>query len=159
MPEQVLGLSGLNWSYLGAALAYFLAGSGSAIGIAIAGRVGAGVLAEDPGKFGSVLVLTLLPGTQGFYGLIIGVLIFFTKATPTMDPLTGFQVFGAALPVAIAGLFSAIYQGMVCAAGIGLIAKRPEEFGRAMTLGVLVETYAVFGFLWSLLMLFLMPTT
>ena len=114
MPEKILGISGLNWAYLGAALAYFLAGTGSALGISIAGRMGFGVLSEEPGRFGSVLVLTLLPGTQGFYGLIIGVLAFFTKATPTMDPLTGFQVFVAALPVGIAGLFSAIYQGMVC---------------------------------------------
>ncbi|MFQ5793787.1 MAG: V-type ATP synthase subunit K [Candidatus Bipolaricaulia bacterium] len=160
--ETIWGLTGLNWAYVGAAVAYGLAGSGSAIGIAFAGRVGAGVIAEDPGKFGSVLVLALLPGTQGIYGFVTGVLIFFTQATVTegaeaLKAIEGFQVFIASLPIAIAGLFSAIYQGKVCASGINLIAKRPEEFGRAMTIAVLVETYAVFGFLWSILLLFLMP--
>ena len=55
----------------GAALAATLSGIGSAKGVSIAGEVGAGVLTEDPGKFGLVLMLQALPGTQGIYGLLI----------------------------------------------------------------------------------------
>ena len=58
--------------FCGAAIAVLLAGAGSAIGVGIAGQAAAGVVTEDPGKFAKVLILQLLPGTQGLYGLLIG---------------------------------------------------------------------------------------
>jgi len=164
MPEVVntmWGLTGLGWAFLGAAVAYGMAGIGSAIGIAIVGKVANGVLSEDPGKFGSLIVLTALPGTQGFYGFVTSFLIlgFFKLLTPgtVLEPHIGFQIFEASLPVAVAGLVSAIYQGMVCAAGVGMIAKQPGEVGKAITLGVFVETYAVLGFIASILLLVGIP--
>lgn len=151
--STVWGLSGEGWAYIGAALAYGLAGIGSAIGIAIAGRVASGVLSEDPNKFGSLLLLVALPGTQGFYGFITSFMILFIFFGKAANALAGFQMFAAALPVGIAGFLSAIYQGMVCAAGAGMIAKRPEEVGKAIVLGVFVETYAVLGLIASALLL------
>ncbi|MGN1096831.1 MAG: permease, partial [Christensenellales bacterium] len=65
---------GTFFALLGAALAAGLAGSGSAIGIGMAGKAAAGVTAEDPTKFSKCLVLQLLPGTQGIYGLLIAFL-------------------------------------------------------------------------------------
>lgn len=149
----VLGLSGQAWAFLGAAVAYGMAGIGSAIGIGLAGKVANGVLAEDPNKFGSLLLLTALPGTQGFYGFITAFLILFAFFNKAAVAMSGFMMFAAALPIAIAGFLSAIYQGMVCAAGAGLIAKRPEEVGKAIVLGVFVETYAVLGLIASILLL------
>ena len=58
----------------GAAMAA-LAGVGSALGVGVAGQAAAGVVAEDPKKFGQTLVLQALPGTQGIYGLLIAFLI------------------------------------------------------------------------------------
>ena len=63
--------TGVVYGILGAALSALLAGIGSAIGVGITGRAAAGVIAEDPEKFGKVLILQLLPGTQGIYGLLI----------------------------------------------------------------------------------------
>ena len=63
----------------------------------------------------------------------------------------GLLLFAASLPMAIAGFFSAIYQGRVAASGISLIAKQPTQTSRAMTLSALVETYAVLTFLVSLI--------
>ena len=63
---------GIVYALLGAAVAVFLAGAGSALGVGIAGQAASGVMAEDPSKFAKVLILQLLPGTQGLYGLIIG---------------------------------------------------------------------------------------
>lgn len=60
------------YALCGAAIAVLLAGAGSAIGVGIAGQAAAGVVTEDPGKFAKVLILQLLPGTQGLYGLLIG---------------------------------------------------------------------------------------
>lgn len=153
MQDTVLGISGQGWAYLGAALAYGFAGIGSAIGIGLVGRVANGVLAEDPNKFGSLLLLTALPGTQGFYGFITAAIILFGIFGRPENAAQGFQIFTAALPIAIAGFLSAIYQGMVCAAGAGMIAKRPEEVGKAIVLGVFVETYAVLGLIASILLL------
>ncbi len=149
-----------NWgpilAALGAALAAALAGAGSAIGVGIAGQAGAGVLSEDPDKFGSVLVLQLLPGTQGIYGLLIAFVIA-SKAgllaagvVPTFTQ--GLQLLCAALPIAIGGLLSAIAQGKVAASGIGMVAKRPTEQGKALILTVMVETYAVLALLISFLL-------
>jgi V/A-type H+-transporting ATPase subunit K len=151
--STVLGLDGVSWSYIGAGVAYFLAGIGSAIGIGIVGRVANGVLSEDPNKFGSLLVLTALPGTQGFYGFIVSFMILFIFANKAATATGGFQMFLAALPVAIAGCLSAIYQGMVCAAGAAMVAKQPAEAGKAIVLGVFVETYAVLGLIASILLL------
>ena len=62
---------GIVLALLGAALAALMAGIGSAIGVGMAGEAAAGVVTEDPQKFGKFLILQLLPGTQGIYGLLI----------------------------------------------------------------------------------------
>ena len=66
---------GTALAFGGAAFSAALAGVGSAKGLAIAGQAGSGVVAEDPDKFGNVLVLQALPGTQGIYGLLIAFII------------------------------------------------------------------------------------
>ena len=60
---------GTSIAVLGAALAAILSGMGSAKGVGLVGQAGAGVITEDPTKFGKVLILQILPGTQGLYGL------------------------------------------------------------------------------------------
>jgi len=142
---------------LGAALAAALAGAGSAVGTGIAGQAAAGVVSEDPEKFGSLLVLQALPGTQGIYGLVA--LFMIVNKLPAMDSLSGISVasglamLGAAVPVALTGLVSGVYQGKVCAAGCNLVAKRPGEVGKGMVFAVIVETYAVLGLLGTILLL------
>ncbi|HSW35006.1 MAG TPA: V-type ATP synthase subunit K [Candidatus Limnocylindrales bacterium] len=153
---------GLALGLLGAAAATLLAGIGSAIGIGIAGSTAAGVISEDPDKFGLTIVLCALPGTQGIYGLIMGFLILFRTGIMAGDilPLTIAQGLGllfAALPVGFVGWFSAIYQGKASAAAIQTIAKRPEEFGKAMIYPVMVETYAVFALLMSIMIFMFLP--
>ncbi|RJX29257.1 MAG: V-type ATP synthase subunit K [Dethiobacter sp.] len=153
---------GLGLAILGAAVATLLAGIGSAIGIGIAGQTAAGVISEDPDKFGLTIVLTALPGTQGIYGLIMGFLILFRTGLlgGELVALTipqGLALLFAALPIGFVGWLSAIYQGKAVAAGIQLIAKRPEEFGKAMIYGVMVETYAVFALLMSIMIFMFLP--
>jgi V/A-type H+-transporting ATPase subunit K len=149
-------LSGKGLAILGAALAALLAGIGSAKGTGLAGEAAAGVLTEDPGKFGQLLVLQLLPGTQGLYGFVIGFLIL-SKAGLTggadLGMAAGLQLLFAGLPVGIVGYFSAIAQAKAAAAGIGLVAKRPAEVGKAITIAAIVEFYALLGLLTSFLAL------
>ncbi len=147
---------GTVFAAIGAALAAGLAGSGSALGVGIAGQSAAGVISEDPDRFGSCLLLQLLPGTQGIYGLLIAFVIA-TKAGllgggASISATAGLSLLMASLPIAIGGLISAIAQGKVAASGINMVGKKPEEQGKAMLMTVMVETYAVFSLLISFLL-------
>ena len=149
---------GLVFALLGSSLSIMLAGIGSALGVSIAGQVGAGVLTEDPNKFGQVLLLQALPGTQGIYGLLAGFWVLMKLGllggTPVeISVVQGLQIMLACLPIAIVGLISGIYQGKTSAASIGMIARRPEETGRAIILPAMVETYAVLALLATILLL------
>lgn len=148
--------TGRNLALLGAALAVGLAGMGSAKGVGLVGEASSGLLAEDPSKFGRALILVVLPGTQGIYGLITALLILVkTNVFGGMIELTieqGGYYLMASLPIAIVGLYSGIKQGRVAASGISLIAKRPDEVGKSITTAAMVETYAIFALLVSLLL-------
>ena len=104
---------GIAIALIGSALAVGLACSGSAIGVGIAGQAAASVLAEDPSKFSSCLILQILPGTQGLYGLVawffaLMKLGFFSGSLQMdLSPVMGLCYFAACLPIAIGGLFSA----------------------------------------------------
>ena len=148
--------TGVSLAILGAALAALLAGIGSSIGVGLAGRAAAGIVTEDPEKFSKVLILQLLPGTQGIYGLLIafialsniGVLGGNVRQLTTAE---GMSFLMACLPMAFVGLMSAIMQGKTSVASIGVVAKKPEEFGKAMILPAMVETYAILALLVSIL--------
>ena len=148
---------GVIFAAAGAAMAAVMAGVGSAMGVGLAGQAAAGVVSEDPDRFGSCLLLQLLPGTQGIYGLLIAFVIA-TKAgllSGGSDAVTltnGLNLFLAAIPIAFGGLLSAIAQGKVAVAGINMIVKKPEEQGKAMLMTVMVETYAVLALLISFLL-------
>ena len=148
---------GLVLALTGASLAALLAGIGSAIGVGMGGRAAAGAVTEKPDLFSKVLILQLLPGTQGIYGLLvafvalsrIGVL---GGTAPSFE--TGLAYFVACLPIAIVGLFSAIHQGQTSVASIGLVTKKPDQFGKAMLFPAMVETYAILALLISILAIF-----
>lgn len=137
---------GVTLAVLGVGLAIIMAGTGSIIGIGYPGRAAAGVLSEDPSKFGSLFLLVVLPGTQGFYGFVAAFLIMGNIAKVTTQA-QGMQLLFAALPIALTGLFSGIHQGKVCAAGVNLVAKRPKEVMKGVIFAAMVETYAVLGLL------------
>lgn len=152
---------GQNLALLGAGLAVIVAGAGSAKGVSMVGEASAGLLTEDPSKGGKALILQALPGTQGIYGLITAFLIIFKigiLGTPVeLSAGMGFYFVMAALPIAIVGYFSAVKQARVAISGINLIAKRPDEIGKAITAAALVETYAIFAVLISMLLILFAP--
>lgn len=149
---------GIVLALLGAVLAALLGGIGSAIGVGMAGQAAAGVVTEDPGKFGKVLVLQLLPGTQGIYGLLIGFItltqIGILGGSADISLAKGFLYLCACLPMAIVGLVSAKWQAKASVSSISLVAKKPEQFGKAMIFPAMVETYAVLALLISILSIF-----
>lgn len=147
---------GIVYAVVGAVLAALMAGIGSAKGVGAAGQAGAGVVTEDPSKFSKVLLLQLLPGTQGIYGLLVAFVTLnkigaLSGSLVQIDGATGLMLFFACLPMAIVGLISAIHQGNTSIASIGLVAKKPEQFGKAMLFPAMVETYAILSLLISIL--------
>ena len=147
---------GVVFALLGAVLAALMAGIGSAIGVGICGQSAAGATTEDPNLFSKVLVLQLLPGTQGIYGLLV-TFITLSKigllggSIANLDTHTGVAILAACLPIAIVGLVSAYHQGRTSVASIGIVAKKPDQFGKAMLFPAMVETYAILALLISIL--------
>ncbi|MGA1840588.1 MAG: V-type ATP synthase subunit K [bacterium] len=153
----------LQWGFVlaiaGAAAAVVLAGFGSSIGIGIAGQASDGLLSEEPEKFGNILILAVLPGTQGIYGFVAAFIVMLRvglvgAVAVELTILKGLQIFLSCLPVALGGFVSGIYQGKVSAAGIAVVAKQPADSMKAVIMSALVETYAVLGLLISILLLF-----
>ena len=145
---------GIVFALVGAAFAAIFAGMGSAKGVGLVGQAGA--ITEDPSKFGKVLILQILPGTQGLYGFLAAILVLLQVGIigGSYEPISlarGLLYFAACLPIAIVGYFSAIAQGKAAAAGVSIVAKKPDQSGKAITLAVMVETYAVLALLVSLL--------
>ncbi len=158
MKEVFLGLTGFHWALLGAATAAIGGGVGSAIGITYINKVASGILVEDPDKFGPILPLCAIPGTQGIYGFITAVLVVFFFGIfggegGEIAGKTGLEIFFACQPVAWACLFSAMYQGLSSAGTAGMVAKRTEEAGKALILPALVETYAALSLIITIILL------
>ena len=154
---ELQNLIGTGIAFIGACLAVGMSCAGSGRGVGIAGEAAAGVVSEDPGKFAKTLILQLLPGTQGLYGLVIWFWAIFNmgllSGVPTLDIGAGIAVFGACLPMAIGGLLSGIAQGRVAAASVNIVAKNPNDWSKGMVLCIIVEFYAILSLLISFLMI------
>lgn len=149
---------GLTIALLGSGLAVGLSCVGSAKGTGIAGEAGTGLLSEDPSKSGKVMVLQLLPGTQGLYGLVVWFFALIRMgmldgSAVNLTVVQGFQYFAACLPMALGGLLSAIAQGRVAAGSINILAKKPNDWSKGLILCGIVEFYAILSLLASMLML------
>ncbi len=153
---------GLALALLGSGLAVGLSCVGSAKGTGIAGEAGTGLLCEDPSKSGKVMVLQLLPGTQGLYGMVVWFFAlirmnFMGNAAAVAGSMTvqqGLAFFAACMPMAIGGLLSAIAQGRVAAGSINILAKKPDDWSKGLILCGIVEFYAILSLLCSMIMLF-----
>ena len=150
--------AGLTLAIAGAAIVMTISGVGSAIGVALAGQAAGGVMSEDPEKFGRMIPLIGIPGTQGFYGFLIGFLVLNKLNVlgeaikiPTFNQ--GMQIFSICLLVSLVESISAVWQGKVSVASIYLVAKKPEETGKAMVLPIFVEIYAILGLAAAFLLL------
>ena len=153
--------AGIFFTILGAAIATVLAGIGSAKGVGSAAQTSMGVLSENPSMFGKMLVLTLLPGTQGLYGFIVGFLILVNSGVlggaPDITLAQGLAYAGASLAIGFGGLFSGIAQGKAAVSGISMTAKDDKNFSKGMVSVTLVEIYALLSFIVSLLVVIQVP--
>ena len=148
---------GLALALLGSGLAAGLSCVGSAKGTGIAGEAASGLLSEDPSKFGKAMILQVLPGTQGLYGIVVWFFAIFTMGfmggTANLTLQEGLQYFVACMPMALGGMLSAIAQGRVAAGSINILAKKPDDWAKGMVLCGIVEFYAILSLLASMIML------
>lgn len=146
---------GIVLAVLGAVASALFAGAGSAKGVGIAGQAAAGVVTEDPAKFGKVLILQLLPGTQGIYGLLIAFITFsqigVLGGSADISFVKGLLYFLACMPMAAVGYLSAVHQAKASISCMGIIVKRPDQTGKAIIFPAMVETYAILALLISIL--------
>ncbi len=152
---------GNSLALFGAAIAA-LAGIGSAMGVGIAGQAASGVVAEDPKKFGKTIILQALPGTQGIYGLIISFLILVKTGFLTGNPIDlsqaqGLYFLAAGIPIGLVGIWSGVAQGKAAASALQLTAKRPDQMVKGIIYTAMVETYAIFALLVSVLIWLRIP--
>ena len=150
--------AGIGLAFLGAALAVGLCCVGSAKGTGMVGEAASGLLSQAPEHFSKCLILQVLPGTQGLYGLVVGfmAMLFMGVLDGSFVDLTlqeGLRYFASCMPIAIGGGISAVAQGRVAAGSINLLAKRPDDWAKGMVLCITVEFYAILSLLASLLML------
>ena len=141
---------------LGAAMAVICSGMGSSSGVGLAGETSAGVSTENPEVNSKLLLLQLLPATQGIYGFLIAVIVLINTnvlggAMKAVELYQGIGILIGCLPISVVGYFSGIKQGKVASAAMIMTGQRPEMSGKGITMTVMVETYAVLSLLVSFL--------
>ena len=141
---QIIGI-------IGVAVCVLLCGIGSALGLYKTGTAAAGVLGEDPKKFGKVLVLVLLPATQGIYGFIIGI-IASSSLDAAMKVWQGWALFGAVMPMALSGLITGIFQGKSAVNCIYAVGKQESLGGKLIIYPAMIEFYAILGLIISIML-------
>lgn len=129
-------------AYIGVVFMVGMAGIASAVGTSMCGMTAVGAMKKNPNAFGSYMILSALPGSQGLYGFVC---FFMVQGLLTAD-ITMFQaaaVFGAGLLVGFVNLWAAIYQAKVCANGITAIGNGHDVMGKTLILGAFPELYAI----------------
>ena len=159
MAEFIAQFGGIGLAFLGAALAVGLCCIGSAKGTGMVGEAATGVISEAPENFSKCLILQVLPGTQGLYGMVAWFFVLLTMGVfggsgmAALSVTEGLTIFCSCMPIALGGWLSAIYQGRVAAAAINIVAKRPEEATKGIILCGIVEFYAILSLLATILLL------
>ena len=128
-------------AYVGVALMVGLAGIASAVGTSICGQAAVGAMKKNGGAFGSYMILSALPGSQGLYGFVCFFMVQGMLASPTM--VQGAAILGAGILVGIVNLAAAIYQGKVCANGIVAVGNGHDVMGKTLILAAFPELYAI----------------
>lgn len=134
-------------AYVGLAIMLIFSGVGSAIGVSKGGNATVGALKKKPDGFGSFLLLSALPGTQGLYGFA-GFFIINSSGVISADitMLQAVAILAAGLTLGFVGFFSALNQGGVTSNGIAGIGSGHDIFGKTMVLAVFPELYAIIAF-------------
>jgi|TARA_B110000196_G_scaffold169074_1_gene145151 V/A-type H+-transporting ATPase subunit K len=135
----------LGW--LGVFAPTALGAIGSSYGCARAGQAAAGALLDTESGYGKYIGLAAMPSTQ----VILGIVVMFTlnrEITLVNSP----SIFAIGLLTGLALMMSAVYQGQALVAAINAAKNKPEIFGLAIAPAAIVEGFAVFAFVFALVL-------
>ena len=156
---EIMGLAGffeapvgIFFAVVGMALAIILPGVGSARGVGMVGEAASGLLIAEPEKFGKSLVLQLMPASQGLYGFVIFIMVL-SSVNTSITALQGLSIMASCLPIAIVGWPSAMAQAKIAVSGVGILSRNEAQMMKSVIYCVMVETYALLGFVSSLILL------
>ena len=146
---------GTTIALIAAAMVVVLTGFGASIGVMWVQQAAAGVIGEEPEKYGKTLVLQLVPTTSALYGFVIAFLILLNTVLGTDGGIystdQGLHVLIACLPIALVGFLQTMLQARVCVACVNMIGKNGELSGRALTMAIFSEIFTLFAFIVSIL--------
>ena len=129
-------------AYIGIALMVALSGIGSSFGVSYPANAAIGAMKKNKGAFGSYMILTALPGTQGLYGFVCFFLVK-TYLTPGITVLQAAAILGMGLLVGLVCLLSSVRQGQICANGIAAIGNGHNVMGNTLILAAFPELYSI----------------
>lgn len=137
---------------IGIAICVALCGIGSCIGLYKAASAASGVLGEDSKKYSKLVILMLLPATQGLYGFLIGII-----ASGSLGAIEtaaqGWALFGAVMPMAVTGLMSGVFQGHTAAKCILAVGRQETLSGKLVIPPAMIEFYAILGLIISIILI------
>jgi V/A-type H+-transporting ATPase subunit K len=133
----------LGWAGLYGPMA--LGAIGSAIGCAIAGQAAIGAMIETESGHGRYVGISAMPSSQVIYGIVV---MFTLNRNITVEAAAG--MFGIGVFAGLALMFSAIHQGRCCASAINAVKIKPDIFGLSLAPAAIVEGFAVFAFVFAL---------
>jgi len=141
--DQLLVL--LGWIGMFAPTA--LGAVGSIVGCARAGQAACGAMLDVESGYGRMVGLSALPSSQMIYGIVV---MFSLQREISAE--NGAGLFGIGVLCGVALMFSAMYQGACCASAINVSKHKPEIFGLSVAPAAIVEGFAVFAFIFALVL-------
>jgi V/A-type H+-transporting ATPase subunit K len=148
MDMSILGIIGVGLMVGGG-------GAGSAIGLSISSSALLGLIKKEPDMLGVGLGLAMPPATQGLYGFV-GFILYKNYIVPGLTPFQAAVILAAGAAMFFSCLFSAMYQGKVCADGIAATAQGKNVFGTTMMLAAFPEFYAILSLVAAIMMMTLL---
>jgi V/A-type H+/Na+-transporting ATPase subunit K len=142
MNELVIAL---GWAGMYGVMA--LAAIGSIMGCAVAGQAAIGAMVDTESGHGRYIGVSVMPSSQVIYGIVV---MFTLQRDVMVENAPG--LFGIGILAGLALMFSAIFQGQACASAIHASKTKPEIFGLTLAPAAIVEGFAVFAFVFALVL-------
>ncbi len=125
----------------------FLGAIGSILGCSIGGQAACGAMLDVEGGYGRLVGVSALPSSQTIYGIVV---MLSLNRSFTLEAAPGMFAIGMLCGLVL--MFSGWYQGKCCASAIHATKSKPEVFGLSVAPAAIVEGFAVFAFVFALIL-------
>lgn len=140
----------MNYDMIGPALVLGISSMGSAIGCSIAGSACHAVMARVEEGHGKFISMSAAPASQSIFGFILMLLMKNSIEAQKLSPLSAI---GIGLSVGLALLSSSVFQAKACATAIQASARQPSVYGKSWAAIGIIESFALFAFVFALLLI------